>query len=356
MKRWVDEEAAHEAWVKQELAEMKREFCLVEHMFNELLIQKALYEWEKYQELKKYNPSQPRAPRGSSTGGQWIAVGSGSGSAPRRREAEREKPKPAAKPKPVATIDVPKNPKPELVQVAESGQIMTDGIVDDSGITRVEVPIRVPKNQRKLPEIGEVIQVPSPDGIVPDKVNIFIGGALDKDDHGNVGKSDALNYDIYGVNYYYTHDEAKKVGELLDELNNEGTEVNLVGHSLGGGTAVQVALAKRNKVNNLITVDPVGPINVGRDPKTKVSILEFPDYDKVKGSTNNWININSVGKPGRTSAGDVSAGFGRSWDDKPKGKADLYIEAPLIHEDFDGMLNTKPVAGNSAREILNHRK
>lgn len=68
---------------------MKRELSLIEHEYNGILIKRML---DALEELKKYDPNQPRAPRGSSNGGQWVSNGGGSGSSAGEAHEEGHKP------------------------------------------------------------------------------------------------------------------------------------------------------------------------------------------------------------------------------------------------------------------------
>jgi pimeloyl-ACP methyl ester carboxylesterase len=185
-------------------------------------------------------------------------------------------------------------------------------------------------------------------------------GAYDKpclyDINHNVRASENMQYDVYGTNYYFTHDEADNIEKLVDKLNEQAIKPNLIGHSLGGGTVTQVALAKAGKINNLVTVDPVGPIRLGKDPVTKVRVYGKPDYKKVKNSVNVWININAEVRPGHDSQGDnVVASLGGKWKYEPEDEADVFVRAPLDHAEFDAMLRAAAQNGVSARDILNKR-
>jgi pimeloyl-ACP methyl ester carboxylesterase len=234
----------------------------------------------------------------------------------------------------------------EGFQIAESGEIVSDGVVN--------IPTHI-----KLPKSGDKILVADPvTGKVPDKVNIFIGGAADEYINGNVLNSYALHRDIAGENYYFTHNSALEINNLVVGLSQD-QKANLIGHSLGGATAAQVALANPGKINVLVTVDPVGPINVGRDPVTNVHILEFPDYERVSESVDTWININAGETPESTFFDDFINGnnvaeVGGKWGGDPEGDADIYLNPELDHGDFDGMLRyVDQNTGKSAEEILN---
>ncbi len=52
---------------------MKRELSVIEDEYNGILVRILL------DELKKYNPNQPRVPSGNANGGQWTSGGGGSG-------------------------------------------------------------------------------------------------------------------------------------------------------------------------------------------------------------------------------------------------------------------------------------
>ncbi|MBY0406897.1 MAG: hypothetical protein K2Q01_04345 [Rickettsiales bacterium] len=194
----------------------------------------------------------------------------------------------------------------------------------------------------------ERVLVPDNQGHIPNRINIFIGGADDRG--GLVGDhpvyiSDALNKDVQGYNYYTTYDTIDRAVALIDALPTD-VQVNIIGHSYGGDTAAKVVIQRPDRINLLITNDPVSWLP--------------PDYEKVRDGVNQWVNVNAIGTPGSTwfdgerlRHGGAAAGFGRSWDDAPNGFARVYIEAPYNHVAFDEMMHFNPDHGRSPVEILN---
>ena len=82
-----------------------------------------------------------------------------------------------------------------------------------------------------------------------------------------------------------------------------------------------------------------------------------PDFEELQRSVGTWVDINATGRIGRDpTAGDAAAAFlNGDWGDDPKDAAELYMEAQVSHEEFDAMLNTKPVY-NNFEDILDEDK
>ncbi len=258
-----------------------------------------------------FNPNQPRYPRGTREGGRW-------------RDAY-DTSTPAASPQVFSNLaNASDYPQPGVRR-------------NNSGVSTDEEKIESTK-----------ITVPDANGKPVNRVNIFIGGALDSSDHGNVKKSGSIKK-IYGENYYATHNAGSgffyrsKIDEFIAELPKD-KEINLIGHSWGGDTAAKVAAANPGRINILVTVDPTSWL--------------WPDFDKVKNSVGKWININAIGTTDNTgrrirTIGDHTAGIGRSWDARPKDYSVIYIEAPFPHEYFDDMLKYRhPESNNSVYDLF----
>ncbi|PIR34223.1 MAG: hypothetical protein COV36_01160, partial [Alphaproteobacteria bacterium CG11_big_fil_rev_8_21_14_0_20_44_7] len=181
------------------------------------------------------------------------------------------------------------------------------------------------KRKYPKPKVGKPLKVKDPrTGKIPDRVNIFIGGAGDQTQNHNVEDSHTLHRDVYGRNYYFTHDDGDKIKKLIDSLP-KFFEINVIGHSWGGDTAADVINKSPSRARTLVTVDPVSH---GR-----------PDYSEVSKNTDMWINIYATGNPKTSSIGDFSAFIGGHWGNSPESDADIFIEVPVIHEAFDAMLN-----------------
>lgn len=114
-------------------------------------------------------------------------------------------------------------------------------------------------NARKypIPKVGKAIAVKDPrTGKIPERANIFIGGAGDQTSNHNVEDSHALHRDIYGSNYYFTNEDGDKINELIKKLP-KFMEINIIGHSWGGDTATEVVSSAPNRIRTLVTLDPV---------------------------------------------------------------------------------------------------
>ncbi len=129
--------------------------------------------------------------------------------------------------------------------------------------------------------------------------------------------SAALNDTVQGFNYYATHDQKGDVSNFINQLPPEA-EINLIGHSWGGDSAADIAVANPGRIKNLITIDPVS-----RAPK---------DPTKIRASAHNWINVNAIEG---ISFGDTLAALGGTWSTSPKEFAHTYIEAPFKHAEFN---------------------
>ncbi len=169
---------------------------------------------------------------------------------------------------------------------------------------------------------------PVPPPAVPRPVVIFVGGLAD----GSTGIVEGF-FDRFGspdaghASRYFSHDDGRAIRTFIDSLP-QGTRVSLVGHSWGGDTAARVAAAlgaAGRKVDTLVTVDPVGRgIGAGF-------------FERVKAGAIHWVNVNAVGT-GRTNLPGLIAGLGNDYGSGPQRYADVFLNAPKGHEDFEGML------------------
>ena len=50
---------------------------------------------------------------------------------------------------------------------------------------------------------------------------------------------------------------------------------------------------------------------------------------------------------------NITAGVGGSWDELPKGLADIFIEAPYNHADFDALIRFSSIRQPSPQNLLN---
>jgi pimeloyl-ACP methyl ester carboxylesterase len=253
--------------------------------------------------LVKYSPDQPRVPAGSSAGGQWTSGGDA--------------------------------PSSENDAVDALGELIATGA---SAVRDAVVGVYDAVSEMwKFP-------VPNPAGVVPEQVNIFIGGALDRDGFQPVRSSRVLDRDVYGTNYYATHTQGDQVSAFIRNLP-PNTSVNVIGHSWGGDTAAEIATENSSRISVLVTVDPVS-LPISR-----------PDFGTVRSSVGAWININATNNPNKPNGGgNFWAGVGGAWNDSPRGFSDLFISAPYNHGDFNAMMHYPFAGSRNVNELLNRAK
>src|SRR6185312_8196815 len=107
----------------------------------------------------------------------------------------------------------------------------------------------------------------------PQETNIFIGGAGDK----TLSKQHPVEaYYLSNLNklpnpQYFTYDAESAITDYINDYLRkfpENSRINLIGHSYGGDTAVNLAAKLGKKINLLITIDPVGGESDPTYPKT----------------------------------------------------------------------------------------
>ncbi len=102
-----------------------------------------------------------------------------------------------------------------------------------------------------------VMTILPPSGKRLNRANIFIGGGGDRDLSGGIVRnSSSIKKNTYGDNYYTTHDMSDEIIDIVESLP-KGRQVNLIGHSWGGDTAVLVAERLPERIHTMITIDPV---------------------------------------------------------------------------------------------------
>ncbi len=298
------------------IADIRRDTLILDLMFLEVK-----RDIEELLAKHKSNPNvhlQPRHPSGTREGGQWMREGDSSmPSVSRDRDG---------------SFEVVFNDRSNVGSDASNGGIIVDNLK------------RPATNLSRVTVLG-------PDRKPVDRVNIFVGGAQDSV-FRNVIDSDSKNKYVYGDNYYAGFDDEDKINALVESLPKD-QKINLIGHSLGGHTVTEIALANPGKINVLVTVDPVtrpGPAN----PRARPKPLPSSDYfKKVRNSVGTWINVNAEARG--STIGNISAGIGGPWNNRPKDFAHLFVLAPHDHEYFDNMMDSTSHDGRTAIEILNNQ-
>jgi pimeloyl-ACP methyl ester carboxylesterase len=139
-----------------------------------------------------------------------------------------------------------------------------------------------------------------------------------------------LNKNVYGTNYYASWADGDDVNKLIRHIPRS-RQINIVGHSWGGDTAVNVVIDNPSRINTLITIDPV-------------TRFERPDFNKVSNSVRNWINVYATGRPdnpigsGLFNGNLIARGAGR-WNNDTQGYADITIPAAINHNEFSAGMN-----------------
>ena len=159
-------------------------------------------------------------------------------------------------------------------------------------------------------------------------VDIFIGGLGDSftDIVGNYQEDFARDFPTRD-SHYFGWNNSTGIIKTINSIRRDKPcgPINLIGHSFGGNTAVDIAAALGAKgvlVDTLITIDPVS----------------FPwSRSSVGANVGQWININAA--PDSTDYSDLVASIGRKW-------ANGY-PAPFHHNEFSSMINWKPAGGQS---------
>jgi pimeloyl-ACP methyl ester carboxylesterase len=200
----------------------------------------------------------------------------------------------------------------------------------------------------------------------PKTANIFIGGFFDQT-YGHVVENYLTYNPIQIPNHYYcTHNADAQIEALINSLPNN-TIINLIGHSYGGDTAVNVAARSKKKINLLITIDPVGGLSVsnypnpsqGRvgqrsapiDPSWRDRLLA--KFKALRPNTLKWINVDA--SPDQLDLSDWVANAGGKWDDIPLGYADIFILAhPYHHGNFKELMQdyTGPTGQKNPLQFL----
>jgi RHS repeat-associated protein len=175
-----------------------------------------------------------------------------------------------------------------------------------------------------------------PDGAT----DIYIGGAADHRTQIVKGYVQRNGSTPGRTVAYFTHDQVKEATAFANENHGNGEPMNIIGHSWGADSAIQVAAGVNGTVDNLVGVDPVGkPLRPGGDSR--------PD---------NVANVVSVtATPSDRDSSDLVEAAGVLVGGRPdafeKG-ANTSINVDANHADFSKQYNAKGQHGRSARDTV----
>jgi hypothetical protein len=171
---------------------------------------------------------------------------------------------------------------------------------------------------------------------------LFFGGA--EDQSGPFASHIVQNY-ATGVseghptaNVQYYGQQNADIGSAVKYVQDNvppGQPITLVGHSLGGNTAAQVAIAL-NRPNdvNLITIDPVS----GGHLDNIIGPSRDETFNQAHNATAYWANVSAT-RPTPWHIPNLIADIGGPWNDGPNGYADDQLTADVDHEQFGRMLH-----------------
>jgi RHS repeat-associated protein len=154
---------------------------------------------------------------------------------------------------------------------------------------------------------------------------IFIGGLMDK------WTDNVISFQkTYPNSQYFSYYQAGAIQRAINGVPR-GEPINLVGHSLGAATAAEIAASTHRKIDNLVTIDPVGPLTVGRQP---------PVPCRQELNVGIWVDVNANPGP-KWDRSDYIADDGGKWGNRPETQADIYIEYSGHHADFLQMMHSQ---------------
>jgi pimeloyl-ACP methyl ester carboxylesterase len=99
--------------------------------------------------------------------------------------------------------------------------------------------------------------------------DIYIGGADDKDGSRLVQSYAANQQNLHPDRdiRYFSWADGKEIRAALNAGIPIREPLNVIGHSLGGAEALRQALGTNAKIDNLVTIDPVGSAGTGAKPE-----------------------------------------------------------------------------------------
>lgn len=187
--------------------------------------------------------------------------------------------------------------------------------------------------------------------------NRFVGEYYDKFVLLHKSKLKNASFQYYGYEEAYNAmNRSKNKLNAFEDIKiflekHPQTQVNLIGHSLGGwnaaGLAQELANKKICKVNLLITVDPVGEIlSYGRLTPVGARIY----FREPSPNFNYWFSITC--DPKSYDSNDAVADSGGQWRDVPKSRATVFHITKYSHADFNEMMKEAIILEKSAEQGL----
>jgi hypothetical protein len=154
--------------------------------------------------------------------------------------------------------------------------------------------------------------------------DIYIGGASDKDASRIVQRYAEAQMEAHPDRdiQFFSWADSRGISAALERGIPINEPLNVIGHSLGGAEAIIQANATSAKIDNLITIDPVGSAGSG-NKATNVAV---------------WANITAA--PSDRNFSDTVASAGRALlGTTNTSGADISVTSRSSHGDFTNMLS-----------------
>lgn len=144
------------------------------------------------------------------------------------------------------------------------------------------------------------------------------------------------------ITVYRSWDDGDAISTLMTGLPTQA-RIGLVGHSWGGDTAAMAVAAfgaRGRQMDVLVTIDPVG----------RGTSQNF--FSRVRAGTRLWFNVNAMGGSSLQGS-NIMAGIGSAYNEAPMAYAHVFINAPMTHEDFWGMMQgARDARGRTAEDVV----
>jgi uncharacterized protein RhaS with RHS repeats len=154
--------------------------------------------------------------------------------------------------------------------------------------------------------------------------DVYIGGASDKDKSRIVQRYAERQRRLHPGRdiRYFSWADGKGISAALTKGIPINEPLNVIGHSLGGAEAIHQAKATSARIDNLITIDPVGDVGSGSKPPNVAT----------------WTNVTT--EPANRNFSDAVASAGRFGLGTTKTSgADISVVSPSSHGDFPQMMD-----------------